>query len=193
MLEENPRLTWRDIQGLLVHSAIPAGIGEWQRNGAGRSFSHGFGFGRLNASALISAVSTWSLYPHRLTYRTESVRPSAPTQAKSTKSVGFTIPQERVLSIEHIQVYVDIQVDFRGRMSIKLVSPSGMVSYLQDWHNDLRPNLQWTFMTVAHWDETSENTWTVVFENPSGSFWVHEVYLIFYGHAVPPSGFYYIF
>ena len=67
-LFDSPRLTWRDIQALIVTTAqITSPVDEgWKRNGAGFHFNHKFGFGRLDANAMVEAAKTWvNLPPQR--------------------------------------------------------------------------------------------------------------------------------
>lgn len=63
-LQANPDLTWRDIQHLIVRTAR-SDIGrpeeaKWITNAAGHRFSTAFGFGLLDASAMVQKASSWS-------------------------------------------------------------------------------------------------------------------------------------
>ena len=54
-LEANPKLSWRDVQHITVRTARPRGNlkgFDWSTNGAGREFSHAFGFGLMDAGAM---------------------------------------------------------------------------------------------------------------------------------------------
>ena len=57
----SPKLTWRDLQHLIVNTAqITSPVDEgWMKNGAGFHFNHKFGFGRLDADALVEAARVW--------------------------------------------------------------------------------------------------------------------------------------
>lgn len=55
------KLTWRDVQSIIVDTALmtsPLDEG-WRRNGAGKWFNQKFGFGRMDASQLVSKAKTW--------------------------------------------------------------------------------------------------------------------------------------
>ena len=56
VLEANPKLTWRDMQHLVFHTAqITSPLDpDWQKNGCGKHVNHKFGFGLLNAFQLVS-------------------------------------------------------------------------------------------------------------------------------------------
>ncbi|VDN43550.1 unnamed protein product [Dibothriocephalus latus] len=45
-LSANPRLTWRDLQYIVIYSARPDGLypNDWRVNGVGRRVSHAFGY-----------------------------------------------------------------------------------------------------------------------------------------------------
>lgn len=57
----SPNLTWRDVQHIIVHTSkltSPVDDG-WKTNGAGFHFNHKFGFGRLDAEALVEKAKIW--------------------------------------------------------------------------------------------------------------------------------------
>ena len=57
----SPNLTWRDVQELIVQTALrtsPLDDG-WKHNGAGFYFNHKFGFGRLDAAAMVGKAAEW--------------------------------------------------------------------------------------------------------------------------------------
>ena len=64
----SPNLTWRDVQHIIVltsrkdHLKSPS----WTTNGAGLQFSHRFGFGMLNAAAIVNRALHWVTVPERL-------------------------------------------------------------------------------------------------------------------------------
>ena len=65
----SPKLTWRDLQHLIVNTAqITSPVDEgWMKNGAGFHFNHKFGFGRLDADALVEAAKVWQNVPAQRT------------------------------------------------------------------------------------------------------------------------------
>jgi NAD(P)-dependent dehydrogenase (short-subunit alcohol dehydrogenase family)/subtilisin family serine protease len=65
VLSARPELTWRDVQGVLLHSAAPVDEGSagWATNGAGLRVSHDYGFGMVNASAAVALARAWTLLP----------------------------------------------------------------------------------------------------------------------------------
>lgn len=67
-LEANSNLTWRDAQHLTVYTSNPVPIREnpgWKRNAAGFVFNNRFGFGILDAKAMVEAALTWQNVPKK--------------------------------------------------------------------------------------------------------------------------------
>jgi furin len=69
VLEANPNLTWRDLQHLVVRTANPSNLGrspnEWAVNGVGRKVSHSFGYGLLDAYAMVRLARNWETVPEQ--------------------------------------------------------------------------------------------------------------------------------
>ena len=73
----SPRLSWRDVQHLVVLSSAPpppppagdaVSIIEWQVNGAGRRSNVRYGFGALDANRLVSLGRHWINLPPQSNY-----------------------------------------------------------------------------------------------------------------------------
>uniref|UniRef100_A0A8I3MFH0 Proprotein convertase subtilisin/kexin type 6 n=1 Tax=Canis lupus familiaris TaxID=9615 RepID=A0A8I3MFH0_CANLF len=64
-LEANNQLTWRDVQHLLVKTSRPAHLkaNDWKVNGAGHKVSHLYGFGLVDAEALVMEAKKWTAVP----------------------------------------------------------------------------------------------------------------------------------
>ncbi|XP_058814190.1 neuroendocrine convertase 2 [Topomyia yanbarensis] len=70
-LEANPFLTWRDIQHLTVMTSKRNSLFDaknrfhWTMNGVGLEFNHLFGFGVLDAGAMVALAKKWLTVPPR--------------------------------------------------------------------------------------------------------------------------------
>ena len=64
----SPYLTWRDVQYLLVYTANRNKLvnGGWVTNGAGLHVSSKFGFGAVDAEALVSRGRHWINVPDQV-------------------------------------------------------------------------------------------------------------------------------
>lgn len=67
----SPTLTWRDIQHLTVLTSKrnslydSKGRFHWNMNGVGLEFNHLFGFGVLDAGAMVALAKIWKSVPAR--------------------------------------------------------------------------------------------------------------------------------
>lgn len=69
----SPSLTWRDMQHLVLRTANPTPLlnnAGWSFNGVGRRVSNKFGYGLMDAGALVKLARTWTTVPeqHMCTY-----------------------------------------------------------------------------------------------------------------------------
>ena len=70
----SPKLGWRDVQHIIVETCdqpnpkdadVSRDGGAWEFNGDGRTVSHDFGFGVMNAAKMILAARNWTIVPKR--------------------------------------------------------------------------------------------------------------------------------
>lgn len=68
-------LTWRDVQYLIVYTSNPDILMEddldgdlWVTNGAGLRVSHSFGFGAIDAEAMVTRARHWVNVPQQRTF-----------------------------------------------------------------------------------------------------------------------------
>lgn len=67
----SPQLTWRDIQHLTVLTSKRNSLFDaknrfyWTMNGVGLEFNHLFGFGVLDAGAMVTLAKQWHSVPAR--------------------------------------------------------------------------------------------------------------------------------
>jgi kexin len=70
ILEANPNLSWRDVQGILATRPLPHSTSDSDIakdtlahvNGAGLWYSNLYGFGIINAGAAVLAAELWDLF-----------------------------------------------------------------------------------------------------------------------------------
>ena len=69
-------LTWRDVQYLIVYTSDTTKLkgGEWTTNGAGLRVSSQFGFGAIDAEAMVTRARNWINVPVQLQSRILSIR-----------------------------------------------------------------------------------------------------------------------
>ena len=60
-------MTWRDMQHVVVRTARPENLEapDWQTNGVGRRVSHRFGYGLMDAYAMVKLAKNWTTVPQQ--------------------------------------------------------------------------------------------------------------------------------
>uniref|UniRef100_A0A915B182 P/Homo B domain-containing protein n=1 Tax=Parascaris univalens TaxID=6257 RepID=A0A915B182_PARUN len=201
-LEANPNLTWRDMQHVVLRTANPTPLlnnAGWSINGVGRHISNKFGYGLMDAGALVKLARTWVTVPeqHMCTYEYKLEKPS-PRPLTGNFRMNFSLEVggcesgTPVLYLEHVQVLATIRFGKRGDLKLTLFSPRGTTSVLlpprpQDYNaNGFH---KWPFLSVQMWGEDPRGTWTLMVESVSvnknigGTF--HDWSLLLYGTADP--------
>uniref|UniRef100_A0AAQ4PS34 Furin (paired basic amino acid cleaving enzyme) b n=1 Tax=Gasterosteus aculeatus aculeatus TaxID=481459 RepID=A0AAQ4PS34_GASAC len=164
-LEANVNLTWRDMQHLVVRTSRPGHLsaGDWKTNGVGRRVSHSYGYGLLDAGAMVTLAQGWTTVApqHQCVHTIKSV------------DACWGRP-EYVRSLEHVQARITLSHNQRGKLAIHLISPLGTCSTLlfprpndfsSEGFND------WAFMTTHSWGEDPQGEWTLEIENFTLILW----------------------
>lgn len=160
IIEKNPNLTWRDVQGVILTSAAPVAVndGSWATNGAGLKVSHKFGFGMIDADAAVRLAGTWQNLPASRSTSShvvdsQPILEGSPTESKTVVTDDFVV--------EHVTLRFVAVHPKRGELVIQLISPSGTVSTLAEKHSDVNANYNWVFGSIINWGERSAGTWTL--------------------------------
>lgn len=199
-LNANKNLTWRDVQHLIVwtseYAPLSANPG-WQINGAGHYFDVRFGFGLLNAGALVKMALNWTSVPNNHVCHVNAA-PSKEEEVRlsSGQNVDIFISVEGdcdVNYIEHVEVTINLRYSRRGALEIYLVSPQGtIVQLLSARPKDTSTNgfVNWPLMSVATWGENPRGVWKVIvtdktYEQNTGE--VGPVSLTIHGTIIMPA------
>ncbi|XP_060790968.1 neuroendocrine convertase 1 [Neoarius graeffei] len=181
-LEQNLDLTWRDLQHLVVWTSEFDPLANnpgWKRNGAGLMVNSRFGFGLLNAKALVDLADpkVWKHVPEKkqCIVRDDTFQPRP---LKAAGEISIEIPTKActgqtnaIVSLEHVQVEASIEYTRRGDLHITLTSPSGTTTVLlAERERDTSSNgfRNWAFMSVHTWGENPTGTWTLKITDTSG-------------------------
>ncbi|NWH25868.1 FURIN protein, partial [Grus americana] len=174
-LEANKNLTWRDMQHLVVQTSKPAHLNanDWVTNGIGRKVSHSYGYGLLDAGAMVSLAKNWTTVgPQRKCVIDVLTEPKdIGKRLEVRRKVDACLGKANYISrLEHAQARLTLSYNRRGDLAIHLVSPMGTRSTLlasrphdfsADGFND------WAFMTTHSWDEDPSGEWVLEIENTS--------------------------
>ncbi|NXX50974.1 FURIN protein, partial [Tricholaema leucomelas] len=174
-LEANKNLTWRDMQHLVVQTSKPAHLNanDWVTNGVGRKVSHSYGYGLLDAGAMVNLAKNWTTVgPQRKCVIDVLMEPKdIGKRLEVRRKVDACLGKSNYISrLEHAQARLTLSYNRRGDLAIHLVSPMGTRSTLlaarphdfsADGFND------WAFMTTHSWDEDPSGEWVLEIENTS--------------------------
>ncbi|KAI1721875.1 subtilase family domain-containing protein [Ditylenchus destructor] len=175
-LEANPSITWRDLQHIVVRTARPVNLraGDWKLSGVGRNVSHSFGYGLLDAGAMVRLAQAWRNVP-----RQKRCRASYPVPYKTIPHGNRLHLQiytngcagdrnSQVKYLEHVQAIVTLSAPKRGDIQIYLTSPKGTRSTLlaKRARDTSRTGFRdWAFMTTHNWGEPAYGTWSLEIDN----------------------------
>lgn len=203
-LEANPLLTWRDMQHLTVLTSKRNSLFDsknrffWNMNGVGLEFNHLFGFGVLDAGAMVALAKAWKSVPAR--FHCEAGSAYGPARIPMDKSLFLTIDtnacagkETEVNYLEHVQAVVTLNSTRRGAVQLFMRSPMGTRSMILSE----RPNdddnqdgfTKWPFMTTHTWAEYPRGKWSLELEfvdGPPQQGYVKEWTLLLHGTKEAP-------
>lgn len=165
VLNVNPDLTWRDMQTLAWQNAVKVPIedaseDDWQKTFNGKEFSHTFGYGKIDTWAIVEAAKTFKSLKPQSWYFSPWVQVNKPIPqgnkglAASIEVTKDMLKDANLERVEHVTVTMNAEHEFRGDLSVDLVSPEGVISHLsvaRSLDDSTLGYRDWTFMSVAHW------------------------------------------
>ncbi|XP_026666894.1 furin-like protease 1, isoforms 1/1-X/2 [Ceratina calcarata] len=195
-LEANKELTWRDMQHIVVRTAKPANLKamDWVTNGVGRNVSHSFGYGLMDAAAMVRLARRWRTVPEQHKCEVSAPHNGRAIPPKSQLTLELHVKEcSGVNFLEHVQAKVTLMASRRGDLQIQLTSPQGTRSVLlaKRPHDVSKAGFnQWPFMSVHTWGERPHGTWKLEIHNEGryqGRATLHEWALIFHGTSTLPD------
>ncbi len=172
MLEANPELGYRDIQHIFAETARmndPDDDG-WRVNGGGYEVSHKYGFGAVDAEAAVERAITWQPLDDAVTITSGTIDLDLDIPDGNLLGTQFSINVPTTttdgvdltdLSIEQVQLSLDIDHTYRGDLRIVLTSPDGTNSVLSEPHAADAGGILWTYNSTQHWGESMVGLWTL--------------------------------
>jgi len=203
-IEANRLLTWRDMQHLTVLTSKRNSLFDsksrffWNMNGVGLEFNHLFGFGVLDAGAMVALAKQWKTVPAR--FHCEAGSTTGAGRIPMDKSLFLTIDtkacaglETEVNYLEHVQAVVTLNATRRGAVQLFLRSPMGTRSMiLSERPNDADSQdgfTKWPFMTTHTWAEYPRGKWSLEVEfvnGPPQQGFVKEWTLLLHGTKEAP-------
>lgn len=174
MLEANPELSWRDVQGILAQTSRNVENDNEDItqivNGAGFWHSNWYGFGIVDAKAAVEAAMNWELFAEELQAIGLSKEENAVLSDNDGNKFVSTIQLDPTVDeypegfvAESTVVLLDLSHYNRGDLEIELVSPSQTISVLHPGKrpedNRLNGSERWKLMTMRNWGEDPTGNW----------------------------------
>ena len=160
-LSARPELTWRDLQNVLVLTGVPINKDEdWDTTFIGRKFSHAYGYGKLDAYAIVEKAKSIELLKPQAWFNSPWLHVNHPIpQGVEGLLSSFEVTEDLLKKanlerLEHVTVTMNINHTRRGDLSVELRSPTNLVSHLsvtRKFDDASEGYVDWTFMSVAHW------------------------------------------
>ncbi|OMH83239.1 Protease KEX1 [Zancudomyces culisetae] len=174
-LSVRPDLSWRDVQQLMVETAVPVDLEDpdWQTVAGGKlKFNHKYGFGKLDAYRMVDRAKYFQNLGPQVSITTGVIAVNQQIPEKSSASDGSGVlvskikfTKEQVMSgdigsVEHVTVKCNMQHNYRGSVQLILEGPNGVRSLIapsrkMDSSRDGLKN--WSFTSVKHWGTTKED------------------------------------
>lgn len=137
--------------------------GGWRTNAAGVHFNANYGFGLIDAGALVDLGKRMNVHfePSAVSSGTISVGTVIPdnnTTVGITRSFVVTQPAR----VEDVEVELNISHTNRGHVAGYLTSPSGLKArFMIASGGDSGDDLNWRFLLNHFWGENAQGTWTI--------------------------------
>lgn len=173
ILQANPSLTWRDVQHVLAHSARKCDPGHsmWVTNGAGHELNYNFGFGAIDIDAATQLAQTWTNVSPAQEWNSGTISMNQSIPDNNTTGVSKTVTVPQNMTVEHVELVMDVSHTNIGDLRITITSPGGLESAVAKTGGSTQNNLNnYLFTSVRSWDEDSQGNWVVtVSDRDSGT------------------------
>ncbi|XP_064813830.1 LOW QUALITY PROTEIN: proprotein convertase subtilisin/kexin type 5b [Oncorhynchus masou masou] len=178
-LEANPLLSWRDVQHIIVKTSRAGHLNapDWKTNAAGYNVSHLYGFGLMDAEAMVKEAERWKQVPAQhicvesADRQIRTIRPEHVVRSVYKATGCIDNSNHHVIYLEHVIVRITITHPRRGDLSINLTSPSGTKSQLLGnrlFDHSMEGFKNWEFMTTHCWGEKAAGDWILeIHDSPS--------------------------
>jgi len=200
MLQRNPNLGWRDVQEILMRTAVKIDADDAGWITANRSaspnpvsgnatfnFNDKYGAGLVDAAAAVALSGNWTNLGPQLSLSTSNNSILA-LGANATANRTFTV-NGSITRAEHVTLQLTITDIPKGNLTITLTSPGNTTSTFCLPHSDTTNKLtNWKFMTVRSWAENPNGNWTLtVTNNGTSTGNLTDATLVVYGTATPAA------
>lgn len=171
MLEVRPCLSWRDVQHIIVMTAVKIDHDTaWVKNSAGFMHSDIHGFGLLNAWKVVNAATIWEPVPWLVSIVGDTSAqnnieiPDGNNPVELNAIVTEKECKEHMLeTLEYVVFTLTLSHPSRGFLKFILQCPSGTASVVPTRPKDTSSDglTEWSFSTVRCWGENPEGKYVL--------------------------------
>eukprot|EP00094_Tigriopus_californicus_P007169 TCALIF_06901-PA protein Name:"Similar to Fur1 Furin-like protease 1, isoforms 1/1-X/2 (Drosophila melanogaster)" AED:0.12 eAED:0.12 QI:0/0/0/0.33/1/1/3/0/331 len=168
LLNANKRLTWRDVQHILIRSADPSLLethADWNQNGVGRWYSRSFGYGLIDAGKMVTIARNWSLVGNQISCIVQSSEQHVRIPRGGQHSHAIRMHCGNMRFLEHVIVVPSVHATRRGDIDLTLKSPMGTMSKIlrgRKYDYYFRGVDDFPLKSVEFWGEDSNGTWELI-------------------------------
>lgn len=121
------------MQHIVVRTSNPKGLkaGDWKTNGVGRNVSHSFGYGLLDAGAMVRLAQRWRNVPEQRACRASYPAPykNIPNSNRLHLQMFTTActgdPNNEIRHLEHVQAIITLNALKRGDLQVGAGASAG--------------------------------------------------------------------
>ncbi|XP_065070986.1 proprotein convertase subtilisin/kexin type 6-like isoform X2 [Rhopilema esculentum] len=178
VLQANPSIGWRDLQHLITRSSCSDFKNiTWTTNKAGIKVSDDFGFGLLDADALITNAKKWKNVGKQL--ECAITLPSTPKPIDGIQTLNEVVDLtswpascggegQRINYVEHVVLQFSLNFTRRSDIEIAIESPGGTKSFIlrsgRFWDRNKEISKLST-MSLHFWGENPRGNWQIRIRN----------------------------
>ena len=173
LLEANNKLTYRDVQWILLLTAVKNDPNNnlWKTNAGGFDYNPLYGFGRIDANESLNLALKWIILPRIIKFSiTKIVNYLIPYANQGILNITFNInPDNNLIYCEYAYLYFIMTATDLTMFSIHVTSPSGTI--FQVFHpilmeneildNDSFINEPYRLLMRCFFGEKIKGNWTI--------------------------------
>lgn len=179
VLQANPKLSWRDVQHIIIESSrIPSWLEPgWSINAAGKHYHLKIGFGVLDAAGMVAMAKNWTSIERLKRWTLKAIVKPRRIKAGHTNTFSLTVTENRkdsstnIRCLETVVATINITHHRRRDLELFLVSPAGTVSEIltRRPHDEATHIFMWNFTSLHFWGENPFGKWRLLITDAATS------------------------
>jgi hypothetical protein len=162
--DDNRFLAKPEYEAQLTDPSIVTPIGKWTTNAAGLNFNNHFGFGLIDAAAMVNSAQEYTGVTELVTINSGVIPVSATVPEDDALTWSFSLSGDG--QVEDMLFDFNTSGLFKTSVEVIATSPAGTTSLLQDaWvvsdSAGTAGDRQWAYLSNAFWGEEIEGIWSV--------------------------------